>query len=224
MKRRTIVSLAVLVGVRHHGRGVREHVSQAIRRSGGRRVRGRRALQRERPGAGARRCAGRHVPHGGHPRRAGRPLERERDIDALHEPRARLHRAVGAVRRGHRRTAARSSPSGSSTRDGDPISGKRAYDKVYVGDTLIGDAATNDRRNATRAFARFCSGLAGRLGAWLRPPDLLRERGAGRRVDVRRKGRPGRRDLREQRRGRGARASRSRSFRVGEHARPAQLG
>jgi Bacterial protein of unknown function (DUF839) len=44
--------------------------------------------------------------------------------------------------------------------DGDPTAGKRAYDKVFVGDTLIGDAATT--ANATPAFARFCSGsLAG---------------------------------------------------------------
>jgi Alkaline phosphatase PhoX len=44
--------------------------------------------------------------------------------------------------------------------DGDPIAGKRAYDKVYVGDTLVGDAATT--ANATPAFTRFCSGsLAG---------------------------------------------------------------
>jgi Bacterial protein of unknown function (DUF839) len=44
--------------------------------------------------------------------------------------------------------------------DGDPIAGKRAYDTVFVGDTLIGDAAT--AANSTPAFARFCSGsLAG---------------------------------------------------------------
>jgi Alkaline phosphatase PhoX len=44
--------------------------------------------------------------------------------------------------------------------DGDPVAGKRAYDKVYVGDTLVGDAATT--ANITPAFTRFCSGsLAG---------------------------------------------------------------
>jgi hypothetical protein len=44
--------------------------------------------------------------------------------------------------------------------NGNPLAGKRAYDKVYLDDTLVGDAATT--ANSTRAFARFCSGsLAG---------------------------------------------------------------
>ena len=44
--------------------------------------------------------------------------------------------------------------------NGNPTAGKRAYDKVYLEDTLVGDAATT--ANSTRAFARFCSGsLAG---------------------------------------------------------------
>jgi hypothetical protein len=40
--------------------------------------------------------------------------------------------------------------------DGNPISGARAYDDVYQENTWIGPAA--DATNATRAFARFCSG------------------------------------------------------------------
>ncbi len=52
--------------------------------------------------------------------------------------------------------------------DGDPTAGKRAYDKVYVGDTLVGDAATT--ANSTPAFARFCSGsLAGTEHGFDRP-------------------------------------------------------
>ena len=44
--------------------------------------------------------------------------------------------------------------------DGDVLSGERAYDSVYLNDTLIGPAAQVG--NATPPFARFCSGsLAG---------------------------------------------------------------
>jgi Alkaline phosphatase PhoX len=44
--------------------------------------------------------------------------------------------------------------------DGDPTAGKRAYDKVFLDDALVGDAATT--ANTTPQFARFCSGsLAG---------------------------------------------------------------
>ena len=43
---------------------------------------------------------------------------------------------------------------------GDPIAGRRAYDRVYQEDTFVGPAP--DATNATRALARFCSGfLAG---------------------------------------------------------------
>ncbi len=105
--------------------------------------------------------------------------------------------------------------------DGDPTAGKRAYDKVYLGDTLIGDAATS--RECNSVVRAVLLRLAGRIGARLRSPDLLRERGAGRHVDVRRKGRPGRGGLRQQRCGRGSRTSRARPFRVGELARAAQL-
>jgi hypothetical protein len=44
--------------------------------------------------------------------------------------------------------------------DGDPIAGRRAYDRVFQEDTLVGPAPTT--ANTTRALARFCSGfLAG---------------------------------------------------------------
>jgi Bacterial protein of unknown function (DUF839) len=44
--------------------------------------------------------------------------------------------------------------------DGDPIAGRRAYDRVFNEDTFVGPAP--DVTNTTRGFARFCSGfLAG---------------------------------------------------------------
>jgi uncharacterized protein DUF839 len=44
--------------------------------------------------------------------------------------------------------------------DGDPIAGRRAYDRVYQEDTFVGPAP--EVGNATRGLARFCSGfLAG---------------------------------------------------------------
>ena len=44
--------------------------------------------------------------------------------------------------------------------NGNPTAGKRAYDKVYLDDTFMGEAATT--ANSTRGFGRFCSGsLAG---------------------------------------------------------------
>lgn len=44
--------------------------------------------------------------------------------------------------------------------DGDPIAGRRAYDRVFSEDTFVGPAP--DTTNTTRALARFCSGfLAG---------------------------------------------------------------
>ena len=44
--------------------------------------------------------------------------------------------------------------------DGDPVSGERAYDTVFIEDTLVGPAAQVG--NTTRGFSRFCSGfLAG---------------------------------------------------------------
>ncbi len=45
-------------------------------------------------------------------------------------------------------------------RNGQVLSGERAYDTVYIDDTLVGPAAAED--NSTRGFGRFCSGsLAG---------------------------------------------------------------
>ena len=45
--------------------------------------------------------------------------------------------------------------------DGDPISGERAFDSVFMENTVVGPAA--EVGNSTPAFARFCSGsLAGR--------------------------------------------------------------
>ncbi len=41
-------------------------------------------------------------------------------------------------------------------RDGRVLSGDRAYDEVYAGDTFVGPAA--DVSNSTPAFSRFCSG------------------------------------------------------------------
>jgi hypothetical protein len=41
--------------------------------------------------------------------------------------------------------------------DGDPVSGERAYDLVFMENTLVGPAAQVG--NATRGFARFCSGF-----------------------------------------------------------------
>ena len=44
--------------------------------------------------------------------------------------------------------------------DGDPIAGRRAYDRVFQEDTFVGPAPTT--ANTTRGLARFCSGfLAG---------------------------------------------------------------
>jgi hypothetical protein len=42
---------------------------------------------------------------------------------------------------------------------GKPLFGERAFDRVYVGDTLVGPAA--EVGNSTRPFARFCSGALG---------------------------------------------------------------
>lgn len=40
-------------------------------------------------------------------------------------------------------------------------SGERAFDTVYVGDTLVGPAAEDVAGNTTRPFSRFCSGSLG---------------------------------------------------------------
>jgi Bacterial protein of unknown function (DUF839) len=49
--------------------------------------------------------------------------------------------------------------------DGDPIAGRRAYDRVFNEDTFVGPAP--DATNTTRALSRFCSGfLAGRTNGF----------------------------------------------------------
>jgi hypothetical protein len=49
--------------------------------------------------------------------------------------------------------------------DGDPIAGRRAYDRVFNEDMFVGPAP--DATNTTRALARFCSGfLAGRANGF----------------------------------------------------------
>lgn len=46
-------------------------------------------------------------------------------------------------------------------RNGEVESGERAFDSVYVGDTLVGPAAEDVAGNTTRPFSRFCSGSLG---------------------------------------------------------------
>lgn len=63
-------------------------------------------------------------------------------------------------------------------RDGTIVSGDRAYDFVYLDDTLVGPAA--DTTNTTRGFARFCSAsLAGRAEGFDRPIYLANEESSG---------------------------------------------
>jgi hypothetical protein len=47
-------------------------------------------------------------------------------------------------------------------RTAQPLSGERAYDRVFVADRLVGPAA--EAGNSTRAFSRFCSGSLGTKG------------------------------------------------------------
>jgi len=61
---------------------------------------------------------------------------------------------------------------------GNPTAGKRAYDTVYLDDTLVGPAATT--LNTTRGFARFCSGsLAGAAEGFDRPIYFANEESGG---------------------------------------------
>ena len=105
-------------------------------------------------------------------------------------------------------------------RDGDVISGERAYDWVFNENTFHGPAA--EVGNSTRPFSRFCSGLARDTGrARVRPPHLHHERGRGHaREHLRHDGRPGGRDRRQQ----PVHAPEARPVRLGEHARPADSG
>ncbi len=59
-------------------------------------------------------------------------------------------------------------------KDGDVLSARRAYDTVYLGDTLVGPAA--EVGNSTRAFSRFCSAsLAGKAEGFDREIFLTNE-------------------------------------------------
>lgn len=61
--------------------------------------------------------------------------------------------------------------------DGDPIAGKRAYDRVYEGDTFLGPAPeVGNEAEMPSQFARFCSGfLAGAVNGFDRPIYLTNE-------------------------------------------------
>jgi hypothetical protein len=62
--------------------------------------------------------------------------------------------------------------------DGSVLSGQRAYDTVYAGDTLVGPAA--DSSNPTQAFSRFCSAfLADERVGFDRPIYLTGEESSG---------------------------------------------
>ncbi|MGZ8783663.1 MAG: hypothetical protein ACXWZB_09220, partial [Gaiellaceae bacterium] len=61
---------------------------------------------------------------------------------------------------------------------GKVLSGERAYDAVYLDDTLVGPAPTV--ANTTRSFSRFCSGsLAGRAEGFDRDIYLTNEESSG---------------------------------------------
>ena len=61
---------------------------------------------------------------------------------------------------------------------GKVVSGERAYDTVYLDDTLVGPAPTT--ANTTPSFARFCSAsLAGREQGFDRPIFLSNEESGG---------------------------------------------
>jgi muconolactone delta-isomerase len=61
--------------------------------------------------------------------------------------------------------------------DGDPVAGKRAYDRIYAGNTLLGPApVVGNEAQMPRQFARFCSGfLAGPANGFDRPIYLTNE-------------------------------------------------
>ncbi|MGH9180351.1 MAG: hypothetical protein ACRDY5_01355, partial [Acidimicrobiales bacterium] len=62
--------------------------------------------------------------------------------------------------------------------DGSVVSGERAYDRVYLGDTLVGPAA--EEGNTTPGFGRFCSGsLAGLDEGLDRPIYFTNEESGG---------------------------------------------
>jgi hypothetical protein len=61
--------------------------------------------------------------------------------------------------------------------DGDPVSGRRAYDRIYDENTLLGPApAVGNEAQMPRQLARFCSGfLAGSVNGFDRPVYLTNE-------------------------------------------------
>ena len=64
--------------------------------------------------------------------------------------------------------------------DGNPTAGKRAYDKVFLGDNLVGTGEPATTANTQPAFARFCSGsLAGTQHGFDRPVYFANEEQAG---------------------------------------------
>ena len=93
---------------------------------------------------------------------------------ALHEPRARKHRASPSPTSAARSTAVPLFPAGCLARSGCVISGERAYDVVVDeanGITL--PAAQVD--NTTPGFGRFCSGFALLPRSRLRPSDVFHQ-------------------------------------------------
>jgi Bacterial protein of unknown function (DUF839) len=65
--------------------------------------------------------------------------------------------------------------------DGDPIAGKRAYDRIFVENTLLGPApVVGNEAQMPRQFARFCSGfLAGPSNGFDRQIYLTNEESSG---------------------------------------------
>jgi hypothetical protein len=66
-------------------------------------------------------------------------------------------------------------------RDGNPIAGRRAYDRIYDEDTLLGPApVVGNEAQMPRQLARFCSGfLAGPADGLDRPIYLTNEESSG---------------------------------------------
>jgi hypothetical protein len=65
--------------------------------------------------------------------------------------------------------------------DGDPVAGRRAYDRIYAENTLLGPApVVGNEAQMPRQLARFCSGfLAGTANGFDRPIYLTNEESGG---------------------------------------------
>jgi hypothetical protein len=65
--------------------------------------------------------------------------------------------------------------------DGDPVAGRRAYDRIFAENTLLGPApVVGNEAQTPRQFARFCSGfLAGAATGFDRPIYLTNEESGG---------------------------------------------